>query len=134
MNIAGIMIPKVSTVFLHEKDSIRQGLEKFTLCGYSAIPVLNEWEQYIGSVTEGDFLRFLLDINTTDLNRMENYRLVSIIRKDFCPPLPIDASLREVVSTALNQNFVPIVDSRNILCGILTRKIIIKYLSQNQKY
>lgn len=29
MNIAKIMIPKISTVFLYEKDTIRQGLERF---------------------------------------------------------------------------------------------------------
>ena len=28
--------------------------------GYTAVPVLNDQEQYIGSVTEGDFLRHLL--------------------------------------------------------------------------
>lgn len=56
MNIAAIMIPKVLTVFLHETDTIRQGLERFTVHGYTAVPVLNEQEQYIGSVTEGDFL------------------------------------------------------------------------------
>ena len=30
MNIAKIMIPKISTVFLYEKDTIRQGLRRFT--------------------------------------------------------------------------------------------------------
>lgn len=52
MNIAKIMIPKISTVFLHEKDTIRQGLERFMVHGYTAVPVLNDQEQYIGSVTE----------------------------------------------------------------------------------
>lgn len=60
MNIAKIMIPKVFTVFLHETDTVRQGLERFSRHGYTAIPVLNEEEQYVGSVTEGDFLRHLL--------------------------------------------------------------------------
>ena len=45
MNIAAIMIPKVLTVFLHETDTIRQGLERFTVHGYTAVPVLNEQEQ-----------------------------------------------------------------------------------------
>ena len=62
MNIAKIMIPKISTVFLYEKDTIRQGLERFMVHGYTAVPVLNDQEQYIGSVTEGDFLRHLLVI------------------------------------------------------------------------
>ena len=73
MNIAKLMIPKVSTAFLHENDTVRQGLERFTIHGYTAIPVLNEREQYIGSVTEGDFLRHLLMTGSTDLKAQEQY-------------------------------------------------------------
>lgn len=130
MNIAAIMIPKVLTVFLHEKDTLQQGLEQFIIHGYTAVPVLNKQEQYIGSVTEGDFLRHLLTVQTTNMNMLEPKRLESIVRRDFCPALPIDASLKQAVSAALNQNFVPIVDGRNVLCGILTRRIIIKYLAE----
>lgn len=130
MNIAAIMIPKISTVFFHENDTIRQGLERFRVHGYTAVPVLNDQEQYIGSVTEGDFLRHLLSVQTTSLYVLEQSRIESIVRKDFCPALSIDASLKQVISAALNQNFIPIVDSRNILCGILTRRIVIKYLAE----
>ena len=132
MNIARIMIPKVSTVFLHEKDAVRQGLERFMVHGYTAIPVLNEQEQYIGSVTEGDFLRHLLTVRTTDLKEQEQYRIESIVRRDFCPALPIDAEFQKVVAATLNQNFVPIVDGRGVLCGILTRKNMIEYLAENR--
>ena len=120
MNIAKLMIPKVSTAFLHENDTVRQGLERFTIHGYTAIPVLNEREQYIGSVTEGDFLRHLLMTGSTDLKAQEQYRISGII----------DAASEEVVSATLNQNFVPIVDGRGTLCGILTRKRVIEYLAQ----
>ena len=81
-NSAG-RIPKISTVFLYEKDTIRQGLERFMVHGYTAVPVLNDQEQYIGSVTEGDFLRHLLACQTTDLKVQEGYRLGSIVRRDF---------------------------------------------------
>lgn len=130
MNIAAIMIPKISTVFFHENDTIWQGLERFRVHGYTAVPVLNDQEQYIGSVTEGDFLRHLLSVQTTSLYVLEQSRIESIVRGDFCPALSIDASLKQVISAALNQNFIPIVDSRNILCGILTRRIVIKYLAE----
>ena len=130
MNIARIMIPKVSTVFLHEKDTVRQGLERFTIYGYTAVPVLNEQEQYIGSVTEGDFLRHLLAIQSTELKAQEQYRIGSILRRDFCSALSIDAEFQQVISATLNQNFVPIEDGRGALCGILTRRNIIKYLAQ----
>lgn len=130
MNIAAMMIPKISTVFLHETDTLRQGLERLTVHAYTAVPVLNEQEQYIGSVTEGDFLRCLLKIQTTERKALEQYRIASLVRRDFCPPLSIDAELGQVVSAALNQNFVPIVDSRKVLCGILTRRILIGYLAK----
>lgn len=133
MNIAGIMIPKVSTVFIHEEDTVRQGLECFMVHGYTAIPVLNEKEQYIGSVTEGDFLRHLLAVHTTEMKVQEQYQIGSIVHRDFCPALSIDAEFAQVVSAALNQNFVPIVDDRGILCGILTRRIIIAYLAKKRK-
>ena len=74
MNIAKIMIPKIFTVFLHEKDTIRQGLERFMVHGYTAVPVLNDQEQYIGSVTEGDFLRHLLVCQTTDLKGIPTWQ------------------------------------------------------------
>lgn len=130
MNIAKLMIPKVYTAFLHENDTIRQGLECFTIHGYTAIPVLNEHEQYIGSVTEGDFLRHVLATGTTDLKEQERYRIKAIVRRDFCPALSIDADPAVVVAATLDQNFVPIVDGRGTLCGILTRKSVIKYLSE----
>lgn len=130
MNIAKLMIPKLYTAFLHENDTIRQGLECFTHHGYTAIPVLNEHEQYIGSITEGDFLRHVLATGTTDLKAQERYRIKGLVRRDFCPALPIDADGAVVVAATLDQNFVPIVDGRGTLCGILTRKAVIKYLSE----
>ena len=129
MNIAKIMIPKISTVFLHENNTVRQGLERFMIHGYTAIPVLNDQGQYIGSVTEGDFLRHLLAVGTTDLKAQEQYKIGGIVRRDFCPALQIDADRSQVVDAALNQNFVPIVDSRGVMCGILTRKSLITYLA-----
>jgi hypothetical protein len=82
MNIIKIMIPKISTVFLHENDTVRQGLERFRAHGYTAIPVLNEEEQYVGSVTEGDFLRHILAVENTDLKIQERYRIGDIMRKE----------------------------------------------------
>ena len=130
MNIAKIMIPKVSTVFLHENDTVRQGLERFTRHGYTAVPVLNGNEQYVGSVTEGDFLRHLLASGSIDPKLQERSRIKDIVRRDFCPALPIDASYSEMIAAVGKQNFVPIVDGRNTLCGILTRRVVICYLDE----
>ena len=133
MNIAKIMIPKISTVFLHENQTVRQGWEIMTRGGYTAIPVLDEEQRYIGSVTEGDFLRYVFSVNSMDKLDMEKHRVSELVRREFCPSLSIDASEEEVVKASLNQNFVPVVDSRNTMCGIITRRGIIAYLAEKKK-
>lgn len=129
MNIAKIMIPKVMTVFLYEDQTVRQGLELMAGHGYTAVPVLDGQDRYVGSVSEGDFLRCLLSADTTDRKRLENYYIRDILRKDFCPALSVNGPEEAAVAACLNQNFVPIVDDRNALCGILTRRGLIAYLS-----
>ena len=130
MNIAKIMIPRACTVFLNEKQTVRQGWEVMTRNGYTAIPVLDADQHYIGCVSEGDFLRHILDTGSLDKMEMENHRVRELVRRDFCPPLSIDADEGDVIRAALNQNFVPIVDSRNTLCGILTRRGVIAHLAE----
>ena len=130
MNIARIMIPKISTAFLYENNTVRQGLEKFTRCGYTAVPVINENGVYVGTVTEGDFLRQIIRLKTAEMRDHESYRIGDIIRKDFCPSLLIEAEREEVIETVKNQNFVPIVDGRGVFCGIITRQGVIEALAE----
>ena len=132
MNIAKIMIPRACTVFLNEKQTVRQGWEIMTRNGYTAIPVLDAEQHYMGCVSEGDFLRHILSMGSMDKLDMENHRVRELVRRDFCPPISMDAEEAEVIAAALNQNFVPIIDSRNTLCGILTRRGVIAYLAEKQ--
>lgn len=130
INIAHIMLPKVSTVHICETDSVRQGVEVFQRYGYTAIPVLSEEGRYLGSVTEGDFWRHMCRIGTTDKKEQEKYRIRDIFRPDFCEPLLIEADAQAVVEASLKQNFIPIVDGRGYFCGIVTRQLLIRYLAK----
>lgn len=81
------MIPNVCTVVLYGYGAIRQGLEVLARCHYTAIPVLDAQDRYIGSVTEGDFLRHILKTGTTDRKEQESYSVSDILRRDVCPAL-----------------------------------------------
>lgn len=130
MNIAKFLTPKANSIYLLESQTVRQGLEKFKHYGYTAIPVLTESGEFYGCVSEGDFLRHLLQTGTVDLKVHEQYKIREIMRQDFCPPLTIVASLEDVLQQIQLQNFVPIVDDRNCFCGIVTRRDVIKYLAE----
>lgn len=134
MNIAKIMIPKVCTVFIHENDTVRQGIEVMKRHGYTAIPVLDSDERYIGCISDSDILRHVLNSGTTDLREHEKFRIEEILRRDFCPPLDIRAELDDVTDSLLRQNFVPIVDDRQFLCGIVTRRSLLMYYSDTRGY
>ncbi len=133
MNIAKMMIPKVSTAFLNENNTVRQGLEKFTRYGYTAVPVLDENGIYVGTVTEGDFLRHIMKMQSAEMKDHEAYRIKDILRKDFCPSLLIAAEKGEIIDAVMNQNFVPIVDGRGVFCGIITRRGVIESLAQQDQ-
>lgn len=133
LNIARLMIPKVFTKFLHESDSIRQGLELMELNHLTALPVLDEEECFVGCVSEGDFLRHMIATGSTDKRVHEKHRVSEILRKDFCPAIRIDSDREVVIEAMLKQNFLPVVDDRNMLCGILTRSALIAELAGIKK-
>lgn len=131
VNIAKIMTPKIATAFLHSDDTVRQALESMKVHGYTAIPVLDENDQYLGAITEGDLLRHVMSVGTTDMVAQEDYRITDIFRKDFCPPLDLFAPYQRITEAAMRQNFIPIVDDRGCFCGIVTRRAIIEVLSKD---
>ena len=129
MNIPKILTPKAMTAYIGADDTVRQGLEVMRRHGYTAIPVLGEHGEYIGCITEGDFLRHILSTGSTSMKAQERYRIGELVRRDFCPPLGIVADDDEVIDAVLQQNFVPIVDDRGCFCGIVTRRSVIAALA-----
>ena len=61
MNIAYFLLPKARVAHVYDDNTFRQGLEKMRHHGYTAIPVISRTGQYVGTVSEGDFLWCLLD-------------------------------------------------------------------------
>ena len=74
----------------------------------------------ISTISAVSVIRHILSVGSLDKQDMEIHRVKELVRRNFCPPVSIDVEESEVIHSALNQNFVPIVDSRNTLCGILT--------------
>ena len=131
MNILMLLKPKSTVKFIFDTNTLRQGIEKMRAHGYTAIPVIDEDGKYIGTVSEGDFLYYLLDLQKNKLNEKEKHIVRDIIRRDFNPAVRIDVSMDEVLRRAESQNFVPVVDDRGTFIGIVTRQDIIKYFINN---
>ncbi len=128
MNVLRFLTPKIEVEYINYDSTVRQGLEKMKYHGYAAIPVIDDEGKYKGTVTEGDFLWALYNNSAPDLKLLEKTQLKTIIRHDY-QAVSASASINEILSRAYYQNFVPVVDDRDVFIGIIKRKDIIKYLA-----
>lgn len=127
MNIAFLLKPKSQVAYLVEGSSFRQGLEKIRRYGYTAIPVISKDGRYLGCISEGDFLWNIMSMGSLDTRDLEQARIDDIISKDRMPPVHVTATAEELINRSLDQNFVPVVDDRDMFMGIVTRRSILSY-------
>jgi len=99
---------------------------------YSTIPVLSRSGKFINTVSDGDIL-WKLRQNNLDLKHCEDFPVKSIrhSRKTKC--ITISKSMEDLVDIIVEQNFVPVIDDKKNFIGIITRKAVIKYLSEEIK-
>ena len=129
VNVISLLTPKAGVAYLYEDFTIRQGLEKLRHYGYTAIPVLARDGQYVGTVSEGDFLWCLLDEENNSLRAKEKLPLRHVLRPAFNPAVRVDVTLEELLDRSLQQSFIPVVDDRGACVGIVTRQNIIRKLT-----
>ena len=128
MNVLFFLKPKQEVCVLHKNYTLRQGIEKLRQYGFAAVPVIDEEGQYCGTVTEGDLLRQVLAHENKA--EWEQIPLREAMRTDGKKPVNVMANMDELLSLAMSQNFVPVVDDRGMFIGIVTRQDIMRYFAR----
>ena len=131
MNVLFFLKPKQEVCVLHKSYTLRQGIEKLRQYGFAAVPVIDEDGRYCGTVTEGDLLRQVLQHENKA--EWEQIPLREAMRTDVKKPVNVMADMDELLSVAVNQNFVPVVDDRGMFIGIVTRQDIMRYFAREYK-
>lgn len=131
--ILDFLTPKSKTFYIEGDPTIRQVVEKFDAHKFSVVAILDENGRFISTISEGDILRYIKNIKNFNLMIAESVRISDVERYRPYKALSINTSLDEVIKLSLEQNFIPIVDDRNIYIGIIKRKTIIDYLLENNK-
>lgn len=133
MKLSFFLIPKREVIFLSEHATIRQALEKMEHHQYTAIPLLGEDGRYKGTLTEGDLLWALHQCIGADIKKLEHMSIADIPKKMKPQVLHIDEEIEGLFEIMLCQNFVPVMDDREIFIGIIRRREIIEYFSKNYR-
>ena len=137
MNVAFFLTLRSNVTCINVNSTVRQALQTMKKHGYTAVPVVTDDNIYMGTVSEGDFLWSIVKMpkngapSEIDIRELEDIRIMDILRKDRNPSVPVTASIEELLTRAMNQNFIPVTDDLGSLIGIVTRKTIIKYCTEN---
>lgn len=128
MNIVSLLTPKAKVYTISTKMSVRQVLEIFDANKFAILPLLDEEGRYISTISEGDLLRFIKKEGKLDLLELEKK---SILEVDVYRPysyLKIDSPFEKIYKLSLEQNFIPLVDDRDVFIGIVKRKELLENL------
>lgn len=123
-NIAFLLTPKSKVVWVSASGTLGEAIERMKPNGFAAVPLLDDEGGYVGTLTEGDVLWHLLD--AADPNLAHRASVLDVPRRTNHRAVHSDAQLETLVRHAAEQNFVPVLDERDVFIGIVRRKSIIE--------
>lgn len=127
MNILFFLKPKSNLEYVVENYTLRQAMEKMEIHRYTSIPIISKTGEYIGTLSEGDILWHFKSLGEFDLIESENVKIIDIKRHKDNAPIKVDSNIQDLINVSKSQNFVPVIDDRNMFIGIVTRQDIISY-------
>lgn len=126
MNIFGILIPKQMLTYLNANDTLDKAVEFMMESTYMAVPVIDDDGKYVGIVSEGDFLRIVMEHGR---EKLCDYTVNDIINADKDGYVLNTVTSDEIMDKILDRNFLSVIDDRRCFIGIITRKSVIMYLN-----
>ena len=131
MNIAFFLTPKSEVVYENIDANMRQVIERMERHGYTAVPMIDKEGRYVGTLTEGDLLWKLKNTPELIFQNVNTVKLKDIPRRVRHKSVCISANIESLISLAISQNFVPVIDDNGIFIGIIKRSDIINYCYNN---
>lgn len=95
---------------------------------YATIPVLKRNGEYVGSITEGDILWGMKNLHGLDLEASEDVPISSFPRRRDYKAVTVTTDMPTLLKAAIEQNFVPVVDDRNVFIGMVRRTVLLREL------
>ena len=128
MNTAMLLKPKSMGAYIYGDLSAKEGLKEFIAHGFTAVPVIDREGMYLGVVSERDFLYRLLDAGSVEAADANGYTVADLVSDTRFEAVTIDADMDILFNRIIEQNFVPVIDSRGMFSGIVTRKDVLMHM------
>jgi len=127
ISIMNFLTPKSVTTYMFNNYTVRQALEINDQHKFQVLPIIDRNGYYVSTVSEGDLLRHIKHMGDFNIYETANDRLDDVEKYRPYKAASVDTDYKVVLQLLLEQNFVPVVDSRNIYIGIIKRRTMIEY-------
>lgn len=130
MKIPFFLTPKADVAWVQTTATVRQAIERMEHYRYTAVPLLTPDGRYEGTLTEGDLLWFMKQNPQIRFEDTARVPLASVARRLTVECIAVGAEIEQLLALALDQNFVPVVDDRQVFIGIVRRRAILAYFQE----
>ena len=125
VNLAFFLTPVADVTWLSSEMTVGEAIDSLRRLHYTAVPLLDEEGRYVSTLTVVDLLRHI-----TGPDDVLNAPISTVARTREIRAVGIDTDIRALLAVAADQNFVPVVDSRGVLMGIVTRRAILTFFEK----
>jgi CBS domain-containing protein len=132
MNIASFLKPFYDVTLVYDDQPLGEALTTMTKHRFTSIPVISRDQKYVGTLTEGDILHFLLrNKECVHPEKLNKFHVKDVKRHRDYEAVSVDSTMPMLLSKASNENFVPIIDQNGHFTGIITRKTLLDYFFEH---
>ncbi|TDF99452.1 CBS domain-containing protein [Paenibacillus piri] len=131
MEISDFLFPKDKVAYIISTATMQEAMEMLEHNQYTAIPVIDEEEKYVGTLSEGDLFWKMKKTPGLSFQNLDTVKVHEIKRRIYNESVSINALLEDMLVLAADQNFVPVVDRNQIFIGIIRRKDIIEFYTSS---
>lgn len=133
MNVLLSLMPKNQMSYLYSEMTVRQAVEKFKEKHFSMLPVIEpETGIYVRSIRANDLLDYIVN-ERLSFAELEERPLKEVKSSWDIKAVSANAQVASLLDVLMQQNYAPVVDSRGIFIGIVTRSAALKALKEGNE-
>jgi predicted transcriptional regulator len=127
-----LIIPGERVAHVQLGNPIEHALLVLIKSGYSAIPVLGPNFKLHGLISKSMILDSILGIERIEFEKLSDYKVEDVMNKDI-PTLKNTDMFVKGLSLSVDHPFLCVEDDNGVFTGILTRRAILKLVTQYVK-
>ncbi|MGQ5708524.1 cyclic-di-AMP-binding protein CbpB [Lactobacillus sp. PSON] len=120
------LIPASRIAFVQENNPLYHAFLILTKVKYSKIPVLDDKHRVVGLIALAMITDKMLETDEISIDPLNDLKVKDVMQHDFPKINFVETTLEKQLHLLIDNPFLPVVDSKNVFQGLITRREWIK--------